>query len=437
MADEVSGATKKSGVERGLARLGFALRRWRRVLLRRPPSDWAGPDEARAAVLRARPAESDARHEIVCFPGGGAENPSPGIEPFLARLAAEGHRVFSISRGLRVRGGPHELIERAPRLFEVSLRGPEDERSLFAAIDALRRDLGLGATVSILRDPQWRPLAETLRQERNWPVVPWPAGEAADFRSVSEALRQAFPRVSIVVVTYNNRDLNRLCLESLFARTEWPNLEVFVVDNGSSDGTRELLAGFAVPRANLRVIELEENRGFPAAVNAGLAASTGGYLVLLNNDTVLTRGWLTALLRHLATDGDLGLIGPVTNAIANEARVDVGYSGLAGLPGWAASWTRDHDGETFSISMAAFFCVAMRREIFEAVGPLDERFGLGLFEDGDYCRRVRAGGWEIRCARDSFVHHWQNASFRRLGKDAYFALFEENRRKFEEKWSGG
>jgi GT2 family glycosyltransferase len=104
------------------------------------------------------------------------------------------------------------------------------------------------------------------------------------------------------------------------------------------------------------------------------------------------------------------------------------------LPGWAAEWVRAHEGETFAIPMLAFFCVALRRPVFESVGPLDERFGLGLFEDGDYNRRVRAAGWEIRCARDSFVHHWQNASFRRLGKDAYFALYEANRKQYDAKW---
>ena len=71
--------------------------------------------------------------------------------------------------------------------------------------------------------------------------------------------------------------------------------------------------------------------------------------------------------------------------------------------------------------MLAFFCVALRREVFESVGPLDERFGTGMFEDGDYVRRVRDAGWDVRCARDAFVHHWQKASFRRLGKDAYFS----------------
>jgi GT2 family glycosyltransferase len=237
-----------------------------------------------------------------------------------------------------------------------------------------------------------------------------------------------------VIVTCNNRDVNRLCFESLFARTEWPNLEVLAIDNGSTDGTLELLDGFRRRHANLQVVALGQNAGFPAACNIGLARAAGDPVVLLNNDTVLTRGWLTALVRHLVEDRRLGMVGPVTNAIANEARVEVGYTDLRRLPAWAAEWIRAHDGETIPISMLAFFCVALRRAAYESIGPLDERFGLGLFEDGDYNRRARARGWKIRCARDSFVHHWQYASFRRLGKDAYFALYEDNRRKYAAKW---
>ncbi|MET0619977.1 MAG: glycosyltransferase [Thermoanaerobaculia bacterium] len=351
-----------------------------------------GPDPAGRAALRAVPMRADNSHEIVVLSA-----PSPDDEEALQKLAADGHRVFRI---------------------------PASEAD-FESLDALRRAQALGATLVLAPDAEWQPLAGRLRAELNWPHV----------ETLSEgATPAAFPLLSIVVVTYGNRGLTRLCLDSLIARTEWPNFEILAVDNGSTDGTRELLESAAARDARIRPIFFADNRGYPAAANAGLAAARGESVVLLNNDTVVTRGWATALLRHLARDRNLGLVGPVTNAIANDAKVDVGYRELDALPDWSDSWTRAHDGETFPISSLAFFCVAMPREVYERVGALDERFGLGMFEDGDYNRRVRAAGYDVRCARDSFVHHWQMASFRRLGKDAYVRLFAENRRKFEEKW---
>ena len=392
------------------ARLRTALAR----LLRRPPSDWMGPDRALLPASRAARFAREDRHEVVALPGTPA---GP-----LLRLAAQGHRVFAVSPRASDAGRPYALSETSPGFFEVALPAAR-----FEGLDALRRDRGLGATVCVVPDPSWLPLAEELSAKLNWPIA----------REASGDLAAAFPLLSIVVVTYGNRELNRLCLESLFARTEWPHREILVVDNGSTDGTRELLAETAGRHPDLRTILFDENRGFPAAANAGLARAAGRYLVLLNNDTVVTRGWATALARHLALNPRLGLIGPATNAIANEARVDAGYAGLDGLASWAAGRVRAHDGVTFPIPSLAFFCVAMRRDVHDAVGPLDERFGIGMFEDGDYCRRVRAQGLELACASDAFVHHWQMASFRRLGRDAYTRLFEENRRKFEEKWGAG
>jgi len=362
------------------------------------------------------------------------------LDTRLASLASSGHRVFLVStRATETEAdaadhSPYSLRERGRRILEVGLRDAADP---FEALDRLRREASLGATAVVVKQREWLPLAERLRGERGWRVLDLSGADigALGDSAFAAALAETFPAVSIVVVTFNNRELNRACLESVFARTEWPRYEILAVDNGSTDGTPELLADLARLHSNLRVIAFAENRGFPAACNAGLAAASGDPLVLLNNDTVVTRGWLTALLRHLAANPRLGLVGPVTNAIANEAKVDAGYRGLADLPRAAADWTRRHDGETFEIPMLAFFCVAMRREVLEAVGRLDEAFGLGLFEDGDYCRRVRAKGFDIRCARDAFVHHWQNASFRRLGRDAYFALYEQNRRRYEAKWA--
>ena len=232
------------------------------------------------------------------------------------------------------------------------------------------------------------------------------------FEALDDALRRTFPLASIVIVTYNNLELNRICLQSVFTNTEWPAIEVIVVDNASQDGTREYLEAARKRHANLKVVFNEENRGFAAANNQGLLAAEGQFLVLLNNDTTVPRGWLSSLIRHLNIDPEIGVIGPVTNEIGNEARVRVGYTNLTEMLPWAAEYVRQHDDEVFEIPMLAMYCVAMKREVFETTGLLDERFGIGMFEDDDYSRRIVSQGLKVRCARDSFVHHAGGAGVR-------------------------
>jgi GT2 family glycosyltransferase len=406
--------------------LSDRIRSAARRILGRPPSDWAGRDASRAEGLAGERIEAGAPFDVVWLSGRGDEG---GGAPAQV-LASAGHRVFRVSRGAPPTDSPYELRSSGPNRFDASV--PLDPDAAFRGLDALRRDLGLGATAAVVGDPAWDAVAARLGRELAWARADPPAPGA----SPREALAEAFPLASVVVVTWQNRELNRLCLESLLSRTEWPRLEVLVVDNGSTDGTPQLLAEAAARDPRVTVLALGENRGFSAACNAGLARARGDLLVLLNNDTVSTRGWVAALARHLFADPRLGLVGPSTNAIANAARVEAGYRRLRDLPAWAAAFTRAHDGELEDVGSLAFFCVAMRRETWERVGPLDERFGIGMFEDGDYCRRVRDAGLEIRCARDAFVHHWQMASFRRMRREEYLALYEENRRRFEEKWRG-
>jgi GT2 family glycosyltransferase len=246
--------------------------------------------------------------------------------------------------------------------------------------------------------------------------------------------REAFPLVSIVVVCFNNLDLTRQCLTSVLERTDWPNFELWVVDNGSTDGTPDFLQQLAVADSRVKLILNQENRGFAAANNQALRQAQGEFLVLLNNDTVVPRTWLSRLVAHLVAQPQWGLVGPVTNWIGNEAQIPVGYRSLEEMLPWAERYMQENEGKWFPINVLAMYCVAMRREVFARVGGLDERFSVGMFEDDDYALRVRQAGWEVICVEDVFVHHHGKAAFRQLDGATYQRIFEENRKKFEEKW---
>jgi GT2 family glycosyltransferase len=241
-------------------------------------------------------------------------------------------------------------------------------------------------------------------------------------------------QTSIVILAYNGCDaLTRPCVESLLEHTQPGSYELILVDNASSDATPDYFRQLASQYPFVRLCLNAENKGYAGGNNDGIRLATGRYIVLLNNDTLVGPGWLTPMLQRLEATPEIGLLGPVTNSAGNEQRVDLSGLNEQNFVEVAGQYTLAQRGRWFETEKLGFFCVVGRREVFEQIGFLDESFGLGMFEDDDYCIRVRKARLKLVVVEDSFVFHKGSMSFKTLPSQYYHQLFEKNRTYFFKK----
>jgi GT2 family glycosyltransferase/Tfp pilus assembly protein PilF len=240
---------------------------------------------------------------------------------------------------------------------------------------------------------------------------------------------------SILVLCCDQLDCTRLCLESVLRCTR-PPYELVLVDNGSTDGTPAYLADIAARPgpARVEIIRNETNQGYPHGCNQALAEARGRYVVFLNNDTVVTAGWLDGLIGWSLHDWPrVGLVGAVTNASRPPQEIPASYPHLEALIEFAQERRRQYAGQALEVDRLTGFCLLVRREVLERIGGLDERYGLGFFDDDDLCVRARQAGFGLLVALDVFVHHFGSRTFRALGIDCPRLLLQ-NFALFRDKW---
>ena len=238
----------------------------------------------------------------------------------------------------------------------------------------------------------------------------------------------------LVVVCHNNLSYTRLCFDALRRFTAGP-LDVALVDNGSTDGTAEWAGSLSGPDLRVRVVRNRENRGFAPAVNQGLAALRGTDVVLLNNDVVVTRGWLARMREELHADPKRGIVGPLSGNTSFHQRIQTPDYGddLEKMHALAADLAVRRRGLGKDVPGLSGFCMLIRREVIEAIGGFDERFVPGFFEDDDYSLRARRAGFTLRVVRDVYLHHFESRTFRLVVPDMAAALLA-NWARFKAKW---
>ncbi|QLY78761.1 glycosyltransferase [Clostridium intestinale] len=235
-------------------------------------------------------------------------------------------------------------------------------------------------------------------------------------------------KTSIVILTYNNLDYTKQCIESIREYTKNEEYELIVVDNLSTDGTREWLSD----QEDIIKILNEENKGFPKGCNQGIEISTGDNILLLNNDVIVTKNWLSNLITCLYSDKTLGAVSLVTNSCSYYQNIETSYNSLKEMHEFANEFNKTNPELWEERQKLIGFCVLIKKEAVDKIGFLDEIYTPGNFEDDDYSIRLIKAGYRLLLCKDTFIHHYGGTSFT-LNKK-YSEILERNKNKFLEKW---
>lgn len=252
------------------------------------------------------------------------------------------------------------------------------------------------------------------------------------------------PTYSIIVVSRDKADYTRICLASVLLTTV-RDFEVIVVDNGSTDGSADVIRSFAktcrIEGVRCRTLWNVTNLGAVVARNQALEEMTGNFVVFLDNDAfVKDPDWLAKIRARLDADPQRGIISPkllfpflpyniecAGCAVSSEGRVS--YLGRG-----SHRYDPEYTDEKI-VQCAISACWMTRREVFDAVGFLDEAYSPVQFEDIDFCYRVRERGWQIIYTPAVEMFHFENVTTEGSPDLNLGYLTIRNGMKFKRRWS--
>lgn len=225
-----------------------------------------------------------------------------------------------------------------------------------------------------------------------------------------------YPHVSIIIANWNGGDTYEKCLYSL-SKIKYPNWELIVVDNGSTDGTTELSLNSKFKINRSKLIKNKTNLGFAPANNQGYKASSGKYLLLLNNDTLVDADFLDILVAKMESEKDLGVIQPKIRIMDKPEYLDNAGSFLTRI-GFLHHWgfmQKDRqefnkDREVFSVKGA---CMLIRKRLVDEIGLFDPDF-ISYFEESDFCWRVWLTGNRVLFYPQTEIFHKIGFTIKRL-----------------------
>ena len=230
-------------------------------------------------------------------------------------------------------------------------------------------------------------------------------------------------KVSLILPTFNGLSYTRSLLDSL-SETDSKDIQLIVINDASTDGTREFLEALKIP--NLQIVNNSSNLGYASSCNLGASIADSKWLCFLNNDLILSGDWLEPLVSGLLLP-DAGLVGcvqtnPTTNLIDHAGM----YFDLEGMPRHAGHKFKRASSDSYvEWSAVTAACFAIRKSVFDQAGGFDTAYRNG-YEDVDLCLRLSRKGYRHYVANHSRIfHHVSKSPGRKLHEDRNAKIFIE------------
>ena len=239
-------------------------------------------------------------------------------------------------------------------------------------------------------------------------------------------------KFSIIVPHFNNLSLLINCITSIRSHTS--DFQLVIVDDGSTDGSVDWIKSQCQLYKNTIAIFIDKNSGFPSAVNAGLGEASGENIIILNNDVLVTPGWADSMLssipvaEKLLNLNNIGMVGPVSNYAGGSQAIPFDQYSLDQLDSNATQHRQNNKDHILFTGFLSFFCVLITRKCLNNIGPLNESFSPGLWEDNEFCLRAQLKGFQLIIDQSTFVHHFGSSTFM-LDSAKYNQTFHANHMK--------
>lgn len=253
------------------------------------------------------------------------------------------------------------------------------------------------------------------------------------FESFKTTTNTVVPKVSIIILTLNQLEYTKQCIDSIRKYCSPTAYELIVIDNGSTDKTKHYL----VSQSDIKYHFNEKNLGFSGGCNVGLHISDQkNDILLLNNDTLITENALFTLRIGLYENDEIGAAGAVSNYAAQQT-ISKTFHTLEEYVAYGLINNIPKDNALENRIFLSGFAFLLKRSAYENVGDLDEQFYPGNYEDNDYCTRLILNDYKLVLCNNSFIFHYGSSTFAYLAKQTgatYNFYFEENLQRYRKKW---